>query len=91
MDTLLVHPREVFKAAIVQGASAILFMHNHPSGDTGPSESDVTITRELVRAGVILKIPLLDHIIIGDKTNLYPGWLSLRDAGFIYDETAKPS
>ena len=65
LDTILVHPREVFKAAIVAGASAIVLAHNHPSGDPSPSEADIKVTRDLIRAGQLLKIEVLDHIILG--------------------------
>src|SRR5258706_223376 len=51
LDTLLVHPREVFRAAIIVGSAAILLMHNHPSGDPTPSEADIKVTRDLIRAG----------------------------------------
>lgn len=70
----LVHPREVFKAAIVANAAAIVAMHNHPSGDPTPSIEDRQITGRLVAAGQLLGIPVLDHIVIGD-----PGYYSFRD------------
>jgi DNA repair protein RadC len=79
LDTCLVHPREVFRVAIVNNASAIILMHNHPSGDPTPSEADIRITREIMRAGQTVKIELLDHIIIGgDKRS------SLRELGYFY-------
>ena len=77
MDTLLVHPREVFRLAVVGSAAAVLLMHNHPSGDPTPSEADIKVTRDLIRAGQLLKIEVLDHIIIGN-----PGRSSLREAGY---------
>jgi len=85
LDTILVHPREVFRAAIIAGAGAIVVAHNHPSGDSTPSEADVKVTRDLVRAGQLLKIDLLDHIIIGDR-GAYPekGYTSLRELGYFY-------
>lgn len=64
-DSLLIHPREVFRLAVVTNANAIIVMHNHPSGDPSPSYSDITATRDLVRAGETLKIELLDHVIMG--------------------------
>ncbi len=86
LDSLLVHPREVFKAAITANAAAILLVHNHPSGDPTPSESDIRITRDLIRAGQLLKIEVLDHIIIGRKTMERPkDFLSLREMGYFYD------
>lgn len=62
MDTLLVHPREVFRAAVIAGASAIVLMHNHPSGEATPSEADIKVTRDLIRAGQLMKIDVLDHV-----------------------------
>lgn len=62
----IVHPREVFKAAILANASAIVGYHNHPSGDPKPSREDMDITTRLCEAGKLLGIPLLDHVIVGD-------------------------
>lgn len=64
-DTLLVHAREVFRAAIITAAAAVVLMHNHPSGDPTPSEADIKVTRDLIRAGQLLKIEVLDHVILG--------------------------
>jgi len=77
MDCLLVHAREVFKIAIALPASAVVLVHNHPSGETEPSTADITVTRDLIRAGQLLKIEVLDHLIVG--ANRY---LSLREAGY---------
>ncbi len=79
LDTILVHAREVFRGAILNNAAAIAIMHNHPSGDPTPSESDVKITRELVRAGQVLRIEVLDHIILGN-----PNHTSLKELGYFY-------
>lgn len=68
LSNSIVHPREVFQPAILQHAAAIIVAHNHPSGDAFPSEEDREITRMLVEAGKTLKIPVLDHLIIGDGT-----------------------
>ena len=85
LDTLLVHAREVFKPAIVLGAAAIILAHNHPSGDPSPSEADIRVTRELIRAGQLLKIEVLDHIILGTVTeSRSKGYSSLRELGFFY-------
>lgn len=65
INETLVHPREVFKAAILSNAHAIIVGHNHPSGEATPSVDDIEITRELILAGEYLKIPVLDHVIIG--------------------------
>ena len=64
--TSLAHPREVFKPALILGAAAIVLGHNHPSGDPSPSEQDCTLTEDMVEAGKILGIEILDHVIIGD-------------------------
>lgn len=68
VDQSIVHPREVFRAAIVANASAIVLMHNHPSNDTSPSDADRKVTRELINAGKILKIELIDHVIVGSQS-----------------------
>ena len=65
MDTILVHPREVFRLAIMASAHAIIIMHNHPSGESQPSTAVIQVTRDLIRASQLLKIDLLDHIVIG--------------------------
>jgi DNA repair protein RadC len=78
LNTSLVHPREVFKDAIIKNAASVVLAHNHPSGDTEPSENDLTITKRLVEAGKILGIEVLDHIII-TKT----GFFSFKEKGLI--------
>ncbi|MCS7338330.1 MAG: hypothetical protein NZ739_08870, partial [Verrucomicrobiae bacterium] len=84
LDTLLVHPREVFRHAITANAAAIVLVHNHPSGDPTPSEADIRITRELVRAGQLLKIEVLDHIVIGrPSADREKDYVSLRQLGYI--------
>jgi DNA repair protein RadC len=85
LDTLLVHPREVFRAAIAANAAAVLLLHNHPSGDPTPSEADVKATRDLIRAGQLLKIEVVDHIIIGRKSaQREKDYASLRELGYFY-------
>ena len=85
IDTLLVHPREVFKAAIAANAAAVVLAHNHPSGDPTPSEADIKVTRDLIRAGQLLKIEVLDHVIIGRATPERPkDYASLRELGYFY-------
>lgn len=66
LDTSLVHPREVFRAAITESAAAVILVHNHPSGDPTPSPEDREVTRQLAEAGRLLGIPVLDHVVIGD-------------------------
>ena len=83
LDTILVHAREVFKSAIAANASAIVLVHNHPSGDPTPSEADVKVTRDLIRAGQLLKIDVLDHVIIGKPTaERTKDYVSLRELGY---------
>ena len=85
LDTILVHPRDVFKSAIAANAAAIILVHNHPSGDPTPSEADIKVTRDLIRAGQLLKIEVLDHIILGHATTERPkDYVSLRELGYFY-------
>ncbi len=72
----LVHPREVFRPALREAAAALVLVHNHPSGDPSPSPEDREITRRLAQAGVLLGIPVLDHVIVADR-----GYASLREEG----------
>ena len=85
LDTILVHPREVFKSAIAANAAAIILTHNHPSGDPSPSEADIKVTRDLIRAGQLLKIDVLDHVILGRATQQRTrDFVSLRELGYFY-------
>ena len=85
LDTLLVHPREVFKSAIAAGAAAIVLVHNHPSGDPTPSEADIKVTRDLIRAGQLLKIEVLDHVILGRPSKARAqDYASLKELGHFY-------
>lgn len=79
LDTVLVHPREVFRVAIITAAAALILAHNHPGGDPAPSEADIKTTRDLIRAGQLLRIEVLDHVILG-----LPGHCSLRSMGYFY-------
>ncbi|MDD3305897.1 MAG: JAB domain-containing protein [Acetobacterium sp.] len=71
LNSSLVHPREVFKTAILSNAASIILFHNHPSGDPEPSQEDINITTRIKDAGEILGIELLDHIIIGSEKSFY--------------------
>ncbi|NBR86007.1 MAG: JAB domain-containing protein [Verrucomicrobia bacterium] len=85
LDSIHVHAREVFKHAISANASAIVLVHNHPSGDPTPSDADIKVTRDLIRAGQLLKIEVLDHIILGRKTTERArDYTSLRELGYFY-------
>lgn len=81
LDSSLVHARDVFRQAIISSAYALILIHNHPSGDPTPSAEDIRITRQLIEAGKILGIRIMDHVILGHKTDNQPGYLSLRESG----------
>lgn len=76
LSSSMVHPREVFKPAVLHNAAAIICFHNHPSGDLEPSQDDIEITKRLVEASKIMGIEILDHIIVGDD-----GYVSLKGRG----------
>jgi len=78
LSASLVHPRETFKPALLAGAAAIVVCHNHPSGDATPSAEDGEATRRLVKAGELLGVPVLDHVVIGADSHY-----SFREAGRI--------
>lgn len=79
INASIVHPREVFKAAVMANATSIICFHNHPSGNPNPSREDLSVTDRLVKAGRILDIPVLDHVIIGE-----PGsFVSLKERGMM--------
>lgn len=67
VDACLVHPRDIFRFACLQNASALIVAHNHPSGDASPSEEDLRFTRQLLRAARILEIPVLDHLVVTEN------------------------
>ncbi len=81
LDSVHIAPREVFRAAIVMNAAAIVLVHNHPSGDPSPSQNDIHVTRKMVRAGQLLKIDVVDHVILGAVNH----HSSLRELGYLYD------
>ena len=78
LTSSVVHPREVFQAAIEQAAASVILVHNHPSGDPAPSGEDLAVTRRMVEAGEIMDIPVLDHVIVG-----YDKFISLKEEGMI--------
>ena len=75
----LVHPREVFKAAILKGATSIILAHNHPSGDPAPSKDDIDLTHRLVEAGGLMGIDVLDHVIVAPPD----GNVSMKELGIL--------
>jgi DNA repair protein RadC len=79
LDASLIHPREIFKPAILANAAAIILAHNHPSGDPTPSPEDRAVTRQTVAAGRLIGIAVLDHVIVGDE----PRYVSLAEAGIL--------
>lgn len=79
LTSSLVHPREVFKPAILSGAAALIVAHNHPSGDPEPSAEDVALTRRLRAAGELLGIDVLDHVILGEHGR----FVSLKERGVV--------
>jgi len=84
VDATVVDAREVFEPAIVQRASSVILVHNHPSGDPTPSREDIALTKELVKAGQILKIEVLDHVIMGRKTEGRANdYVSLKELGLL--------
>lgn len=78
LNTSIVHPREVYKPAILNNAFSIVLFHNHPSGDPEPSQDDIDTTKRLVEAGNILGIKVLDHVIVGDGK-----YFSLKEKGMM--------
>jgi DNA repair protein RadC len=81
----LAHPREVYRAAVLASASAVIAIHSHPSGDPAPSSADVQMTRLLAEAGKTLEISLLDHVVVGNPTDdpTGKGYYSFREAGML--------
>ena len=83
LNSSLVHPREVFRKAIRDATCAVILAHNHPSGDPTPSPEDIKITRQLVEAGKIIDIKVLDHIIVGRKSTGNSQHTSMREKGIV--------
>ncbi|OUM85221.1 MAG: DNA repair protein RadC [Bacillus thermozeamaize] len=78
LNATVVHPREVFREAILRSCAAIVCVHNHPSGDPAPSPEDIEVTRRLIEAGHIIGIDVLDHVIVGRD-----GYVSMKEGGLI--------
>jgi DNA repair protein RadC len=79
LDSSVVHPREVFRIAVAEGAAGVILVHNHPSGDPTPSAEDREVTRQLAGAGQVLGIGVLDHVVIGDAR-----YVSFVEAGLLH-------
>jgi len=86
LNTAVVRVGEIFREAVRQNAAAVAVVHNHPSGDPTPSPQDVELTREVVAAGTLLDISVLDHVIIGMGE---PGWVSLKERGLGFDRDGR--
>lgn len=83
LDASLIHPREIFKPAILANAAAIILAHNHPSGDPTPSPEDRAVTRQTVVAGRLMGIAVIDHVIVGDR----PHYASFLESGTLDPDT----
>lgn len=79
LSASVVHPREVFRAAIDYAAAAMILLHNHPSGDPTPSREDIAVTERMVKAGKIMDIPVLDHVVLGNER-----FASFKEKGLIH-------
>jgi DNA repair protein RadC len=79
----IAHPRDIFRPAMIASAYAVIVAHNHPSGDSSPSQTDHSLTRRLAEAAELLQIKLLDHIIIGAPSDQSPGYFSFKEAGVL--------
>ena len=78
LDASLIHPREVFRSAIVESAAGVILVHNHPTGSVSPSREDILITRRFEKCGRILGIDVVDHIIVGDNN-----YVSMKEGGYL--------
>jgi DNA repair protein RadC len=78
LNANIVHPREVFKAALMESCASVILSHNHPSGDPTPSREDIAVTEKLIEGGKLLGIDVLDHVVIGDGK-----YVSLKDEGYV--------
>lgn len=81
LDSCLAHPRDIFRAAILNNSCSIILMHSHPSGDTNPSDADIRLTRKFKEAGDLLNIEVLNHVIVSPSGDTHR---SLREMGYFY-------
>lgn len=82
LDAACIHPREVFKKAIINSAHSIVTVHNHPSGDPTPSRQDINIWEILIRAGKLLQIPVTDNLVVGPRGEFYSDRMSERGGDY---------
>jgi DNA repair protein RadC len=84
LNESIAHPRDVFRPAVAAGAYAMVVLHNHPSGDPSPSQTDHSLTRRLAEAAELLQIKLLDHVIVGQRgADSKEGYFSFKEAGVL--------
>ena len=84
LTSSLVHPRKLFRTALEHASASLILAHNHPSGDPSPSPEDIRITRQLIEAGKVMGIKVLDHLILGQSSPRHPsGFISLRESGLL--------
>jgi len=83
LNASIVHPREVFRTAIMNNSASIMVAHQHPSGDPTPSQEDIQVTRRLSESGKLLGIQLLDHLVIGERRNSRTAFTSLKEKGYL--------
>ena len=83
LNESIAHPREIFRPTLTYSAFAVIVVHNHPSGDPSPSQTDHSLTRRLTEAAELLQIKLLDHIVIGAPSDSSPGYFSFKEAGVL--------
>lgn len=81
VNACFIHPREIYRAAIIESACALILVHNHPSGELTPSEEDIALTKRVAEAGSVVGIRVLDHVIVGAG-----GYFSLLDAGLLHQK-----
>lgn len=86
LSKTIIHPREVFRDAIIDNAEALILIHNHPSGNISPSKEDIETTRVLVEASKIIGIEILDHIILGNITDDFSLFYSMLEHGNVFEE-----
>lgn len=83
LSSSIVHPREVFRTAIMQNSASLIVAHQHPSGDCEASQEDINVTRRLVECGKMIGIHILDHLIIGEKNGSNVNFTSLKERGYV--------
>ncbi|MDR1305577.1 MAG: DNA repair protein RadC [Verrucomicrobiales bacterium] len=83
LNETVVHPREIFKIALMHNAAGFILVHNHPSGDPNPSQADIQFTRQLREAAKLMQVQFHDHVILGVSSPSHPAWFSFRENGYL--------